>query len=249
MDNQWPEQSDCDALADEVHVWSVPLGVDATRAAGLAVQLTEDERLRSGRFLRDEVRGRFIVGRVSLRFLLGGYLGVPAADVPIEIDGAGKPHLAASADMSGLKFNLAHSGDLALVAVARGCEVGVDVEQLRPVGHREELAARYFHPSEVAAIEGVDPSARDVAFLRCWTQKEAILKARGVGLSHSLQTFDVPIEESAGQWVDLPSVDGFAPRRYWLQSLRQLSDHVGAVATSQSKTIAFKKCPSIASVG
>jgi 4'-phosphopantetheinyl transferase len=160
--------------------------------------------------------------------------------VPIERDANGKPQLAARAETTDLQFNLAHSGELALVAVTRGCEVGVDAEQLRPIVHWQDIATRYFHPSESGAIDAVEPSARNEAFLRCWTRKEAILKALGVGLGHSLASFVVPIDEPAGQWVELPKPVGSAPRRYWLQSMVQFPGYVAAVATVQPKRIAFR---------
>jgi 4'-phosphopantetheinyl transferase len=154
------------------------------------------------------------------------------ADVLIEIGAQGKPFLGAIAARTDLQFNLAHSGELALVAVTRGCPVGVDVERLRPIEHWTEIASRYFHPAEVAAIAASIEGERNTGFLRCWTQKEAILKAFGVGLGHSLQSFAVPVLEQSGQWVELDALAGATPRRYWLRSLVPSAGYVAAVATS-----------------
>jgi 4'-phosphopantetheinyl transferase len=240
MEISWPESNDCVALAaDEVHVWGVPLEVAPARLAEMTGVLTDDERQRSGRFMREEVRRRFVVARATLRSVLGRYLAMPPAEVPIAIGRHGKPYLAEVADAGGLKFNLAHSGELALVAITRGCEVGVDVEQLRPIEQWQEIAARYFHPAEVAAIEATSSSERNTAFLRCWTRKEAILKAFGTGLGHSLQTFTVPVGAFDGQWVELATSATGASRRYWLESVAPAPSYVAAVAASLQRKVAW----------
>ena len=240
MGNNRTELNDWAALAeDEVHVWAVPLAESRGREGEFESRLTDEERRRADRFLRDEVRQRFVVARASLRSILGGYLEVPAVAVPIEEGTHGKPQLVGG-NANDLRFNLAHSGELALVAVTRGCEVGVDVERLRSVEHWQELAARYFHPAEAAAIAAVDSAERNAAFLRCWTQKEAILKAFGVGLSHSLQTFAVPAIDCVGEWIEVPARDAAAPRRYWLQSVAASPGYIAAVATEMERCAAIR---------
>ena len=112
----------------------------------------------------------------------------------------GKPDVAASQNSSRLRFNLSHSGELALVAVSRNVELGVDVEQIKPDFAGLEIARRFFSPQECAKLECVLPNARADAFFDCWTRKEAYIKARGGGLSIPLDSFEVafaPGEEPA----------------------------------------------------
>jgi 4'-phosphopantetheinyl transferase len=240
VDINWPESNDWVALAaSDLHVWAIPLDVTGVRLTELEARLTCEERQRAERFLREEVGRRFIVSRASLRSLLGRYLAMPPSDVPMVSGLHGKPQLAARAEASDLQFNLAHSGELALVAVTRGCDVGVDLEQLRPIEHWHEIAARYFHVAEAAAIAAVDPSEQTAAFLRCWTRKEAILKACGVGLGHSLRSFEVPVTEHAAQWVELFVPSFSAARRYWLQSAGPCAGYLAAVATGLQRTAAI----------
>ena len=97
---------------------------------------------------------------------------------------------------------MSHSGDLAVIGFALGCEVGIDVEQLRDVGHLEQIARRFFHPSETSAVLSTPESARNLAFLRCWTGKEAILKALGTGIVGNLADFQVPIGDDWQGWVE-----------------------------------------------
>jgi 4'-phosphopantetheinyl transferase len=134
-----------------------------------------------------------------------------------------------------LHFNLAHSAELALVAMSHGCEVGVDVERFRAVGHWEEIASRYFHEAESRAIRNSVHEERARMFLRCWTAKEAVLKALGVGLSGALTDFAVPVDFHDGQWLQLPGTCAAMTTNIWLQSLAPHRDYVGAIAVIGEK--------------
>jgi 4'-phosphopantetheinyl transferase len=226
-----------DLREDGAHVWAVTLELNVSEVRSLEARLPSDERLRAGRFLLEEPRRNFVASRVALRTILGRYLDMPPAEVVIEYDSNGKPRLADVAATTRLKFNLAHSGDLALVAVIQGCDIGVDVEVLRPVEHRQPIAARYFHPAEAQAISAADPADQSETFLRCWTRKEAILKATGSGLGHSLDSFAVPLNSTFCSWVELPASakSSSKPSRFWLQSLTPRPGYVAAVATAHEK--------------
>jgi 4'-phosphopantetheinyl transferase len=192
--------------------------------------LSSDERRRADRFRYDEPQRRFIHGRAALRTILGGYLGAEPAEIVFQYEANGKPRLMNIENPTALQFNLAHSDELALVAVVRGCEVGVDVERLRPVGHMEQIAHRYFHQAEADEILRSAPATRLAAFMSCWTAKEAILKAIGTGLGSSLSAFQVSIANFDGDWVDLPAAATPAPASCWMQQLSPCSDYVAAVA-------------------
>jgi 4'-phosphopantetheinyl transferase len=234
----WPEPNDWVVLAaDDVHVWTVPLNAPGAWLAALTARLTDEERLRADRFMREDVRRRFIVARAGLRTVLGRYLAMPPEEVPIAVGSHGKPQFGNLAEANDLQFNLSHSGELALMAVTRGCDVGVDVEQVRPIEHWQEIAARYFHAAEVAAIGAAAEPERVVSFLRCWTQKEAVLKSLGVGLGHSLHSFAVGVNDDVGQWVELKALAASMSRRYWLQSMAPTAGYVAAIATAMQRRI------------
>jgi 4'-phosphopantetheinyl transferase len=153
----------------------------------------------------------------------------------LAVDPRGKPWLAMpDRRRASLHFNLAHSGELALVAVAEGCEVGVDVERLRPVRHCDEIAERYFSTGERDAVGAAEPALRSAAFLRCWTAKEAVLKAIGTGLGHPLQTFDTSAVDPLGAWIELPARNEVRPLRCWLVPMAPYDGYVGAVACLES---------------
>jgi len=178
---------------DEVQVWSASLTVPPAASARLGATLTEDEHGRANRFVFDQHRARFVVARAFLRDVLARLLDRAPASIRFRYEAAGKPRLDghAEGDGSGLRFNLSHSGDIALLAVTRGRDVGVDVEVLRPVPDACELAERYFSPADSAALRSLPGSEREAAFLRCWTLKEAYVKAVGDGLTMPLDRFEV----------------------------------------------------------
>jgi 4'-phosphopantetheinyl transferase len=228
----WPlARTPPELAANEAHVWAVPLAAGIAAWDALWSTLAADERVRADKFGFDGPRRRFVVARGALRLLLAEYLGVRPEDVAFDVDGGGKPRLATRRAASDLRFNVSHSGDLALIAVAVGCEIGVDVEQLREVSNLQRIAQRYFHPGEVDDVLGTAPEERPAAFLRCWTAKEAVLKACGTGIAGKLDTFRVPLAESFEGWIDFPGGRNTdQPSRCWLSWLVPCSGYMAAVA-------------------
>jgi 4'-phosphopantetheinyl transferase len=195
----------------------------------LARTLSSDERARASEFRFDDPRRRFVIARGALRRLLGEYLAVKADKVELALDNNQKPALADSHATFGLRFNVSHSGDVALIAVTEGCEIGVDVEQLRDVGRLEQIARRFFHPAETKAVLATPTAERNHAFLRCWTGKEAVLKAFGTGITGSLADFQVPTHDAPPAWIEC------SQSRCWLQQLAPCDGYIGAVTCIGSK--------------
>ncbi|HAS51598.1 MAG TPA: 4'-phosphopantetheinyl transferase [Gammaproteobacteria bacterium] len=181
---------------DEVHLWRANLTVSEARLAALAATLTEDEQARAARFRFPEHRGRFIAGRGLLRELLSVYLNIPAAALRFDFGLRGKPTLAGEQRDAGLHFNLSHSGDQALYAVARR-EVGVDLEALDRQVDYAAVAKRICTRREWVALQALSPKDISEAFFACWTRKEAVAKAIGDGLASGLDTLDICFPEDA----------------------------------------------------
>lgn len=172
----------------EVHLWRATLDPHDAPTSGTAAALGLDhaERTRLARFRLPEGAARYAQTRGLLRRVLGRILGVPPADVPIETGTGGKPVLARAHPARALHFNLAHTGDLVVVAVCPTMPVGIDVEELAPVPDLDALAARVLHPAERALLSGAGAGRRLEQFLQLWTRKEALLKGMGVGLSEDV---------------------------------------------------------------
>jgi len=190
----WPHPADRVVLPrDEVHVWRATLDVGLAHVHGFERTLAADERARAARFHFDTHRNRFIVGRGLLRTILGRYLGMAPDRLQFHYSPLGKPALPAGSESKSIRFNVSHSGGVALYAVTRGRGIGVDIERIRPDFANEEIAGRFFSPREVAALNALPPQSRLDAFFACWTRKEAYIKARGEGLSLPLNCFDVSL--------------------------------------------------------
>lgn len=155
--------------------------------AGLRRVLDSDERARADRFKFDRHRRRFIVGRGVLRHVLARLLGRTPASVAFAYGEHGKPSVAGS----DVPFNLSNSSDLATIAIGGSSELGVDVERLRSMDDAEAIASRFFSTPEVDAFRSLETEDRDHGFFRCWTRKEAYIKAIGDGLTMPLDRFQV----------------------------------------------------------
>ncbi|MBI1790832.1 MAG: 4'-phosphopantetheinyl transferase superfamily protein [Acidobacteria bacterium] len=175
----------------EVHLWYVRLEGSAECEGAFFQTLSPDEKVRARGFHFERLRKTYTLARGVLRALAGSYLDTPAAGIEFRYGPNGKPSLA-RADCR-LRFNLSRSGDLAIYAFARDCELGVDVEELRPMPGLERIAAEFFCPEECADLAVVDESSRERAFFNCWTRKEAYIKALGDGLSLPLDSFRVSL--------------------------------------------------------
>ena len=159
----------------------------ASAVAALEPLLAADDLERARRFRHPNDAGRFILGRAMLRSLIAEQLDVSPAEVALAAEAGRRPRLVRPDDRE-LRFSVTHSGDRVLVALARDCDVGVDVEPLRPFPEALRLSRRFFHPDEHAVLTRLGGRARSDAFFRLWVRKEAFLKARGVGLAGSLAT-------------------------------------------------------------
>jgi 4'-phosphopantetheinyl transferase len=205
-----------------VHVWGIRLPASEEDVQAAVPLLGADERARSARLQPGPLRSGFVMAHAALRKILSCYTRKSAGTLAIERSTHGKPGLADSA----VTFNLSHSGQLALCAIARGAHVGVDVEALQAVPDAAELFARWFSPAEAAKLARIPPATRAAAFLATWTRKEAFLKATGEGLQRPLDSFEVSIPPEPARLV---SVDGRAHDKRW--AMRSIYIWTGYVAT------------------
>jgi 4'-phosphopantetheinyl transferase len=177
----------------EAHVWRACLEQDEATLGKLSELLSEDELLRAGRFHFRRDREHFVAARGALRNILGRYVAVAPQALTFSYGPYGKPMLCGEAGDLRLRFNVSHSRGVALCALTRGREIGVDVEFVREDFAGFDIAARFFSAREVSALRALPPDERTCAFFDCWTRKEAYIKARGEGLSHPLHSFAVSL--------------------------------------------------------
>jgi 4'-phosphopantetheinyl transferase len=176
-----------------VHVWRIPLNPSAPLLARLERWLSQDERERAQRFRFDNHREQFISAHGCLRDILGRYLSKTPDVLCFNTSAYGKPSLMSEFGGDELAFNLSHSHELGLVAVASRRAIGVDIEYIRSDLADEQVARRFFSSREVDALLSLPKDMRKEAFFTCSTSKEAYIKALGEGLSMPLDQFDVSL--------------------------------------------------------
>jgi 4'-phosphopantetheinyl transferase len=194
------------AATADVDLWRAELDLDELQLSAFSLTLSADEIDRSRRFHRSVDRQRFVARRGWLRRILSDYLSVPPEVWRFAYDGNGKPRLAGAANQQ-LKFNMSHSGGLAVYAVCRDREVGIDVERVSEDVDVEALARRFFSKTEQDALTALPAALQLRAFYERWTRKEAYLKAVGVGLS-GLERVDADAASWSLHSIDAPP--GFA---------------------------------------
>ncbi len=177
-----------------IDVWTWTLTPPFAVLARLTAHLAPEEEARAGRYLNPHHGNQFRAGRGRLREILASYVDQPPASLELTTNPHGKPALASAMSIS---FNLSHTGDVAALAVTRAsvASLGIDIERIRPI--ERDVASRFFSAAEVTTLEAVPPEDRTEAFYRCWTRKEAVVKALGDGLGYPLDAFDVSLTAAA----------------------------------------------------
>lgn len=179
---------------NQVHVWQASLTLPDRAWRDLWALLDKNERAQADRYHSERDRQRYSIAHGILRRLLSRYVAVPPTDIRFLVGAHGKPDLAQSSGDRALRFNIAHSGELALFAFAEDREVGVDVEVINSRAADPAIAERFFAPAEWRRIVAQPPADRPLMFARFWTLKEAYLKALGIGLTQPLNGFEISLD-------------------------------------------------------
>ncbi|HEX8891390.1 MAG TPA: 4'-phosphopantetheinyl transferase superfamily protein [Pyrinomonadaceae bacterium] len=215
---------------ETVHVWHARLDQFADQATRMWHLLSADEREWAERFHFPQDREHFITARALLRILLGRYLDVPPQQLSFSYSPYGKPALAGEGERDSLRFNVSHSDGVALYAVTRGREIGVDVERVRHDVVGESIAEHFFSAREVASLRALPTGLQPQAFFNCWTRKEAFIKAKGDGLSFPLDQFDVSLVPQEPPALLSIRNDPRKASRWALQSLPVGEGYIAALA-------------------
>jgi 4'-phosphopantetheinyl transferase len=216
--------------AGTVHVWSAWLDQPQGAVEHFRGLLSVDERERAGRFRFAQHERHFVVGRGLLRTFLASYLAIHPAAVRFSYGARGKPVLAADCSTGDLRFNLSHSHGLAVCALARGRDVGVDVEWVHPLPDLEQVAWRFFSTRENGVLQNLPAEDKPQGFFNCWTRKEAYVKACGEGLALPLDRFSVSLAPGRPARL-LGTEDGWGETQRWrLQEFFPATGYTAALA-------------------
>jgi 4'-phosphopantetheinyl transferase len=221
-----------DALSlDVVHVCWRALDALPAEVQACYELLSSDERERATRYRVEGPRTGFILTRGTLRFLLGKYLQRAPQELAFRVTEFGKPFLQDACD---LRFNVSHTEGMALLGFVREREIGVDVERIRPQPDARKLAERFFSLHERNALKDLSSGELQAAFFRCWSRKEAYIKARGEGLSLPLSEFDVSVATSSSRILLATRPDPAEAGRWVVRDLETSANYAAAVAFTNS---------------
>jgi len=222
-----------DFPATTVDLWLIPLPEEGLTLQQLERQLSDGDYKRAMEFSRPSARSSFALTRAAARYILSRYLGLDAVAINFGKTDLGKPHVLATQNARGLRFNLTHSGQLAVLAVTAHSEVGVDIEYLGRRRNLHALIGRYFGETTSAALEQMTEAEAKPAFLRAWTQLEAFQKAIGEGLRGNYVKTEFALEpRPAGQFFGVTTDRGEASG--WMSAELALPENYTGTVVAQS---------------
>lgn len=177
----------------DIHVWKVSLLLFENYYHTFLGTLSNDELIRANQFVYKKDHIQYVLARGILRDILSRYLLKEPKSIQFNYGTYGKPYL--DLTYRWLNFNVSHSGNMALYAIAKNAQIGIDIEKYHEIDSYECIAKDYFSEQEYCAIMNIPLSERLSAFFTLWTKKESILKALGYGLSYALDKFHVTLSE------------------------------------------------------
>lgn len=219
-----------------VDAWSIDLPTYFASLASFRRILSPQEQSRAERFHSSSHRSRFIVAHGALRMILADYAHTDPMRLSFVAGRHGKPALDHESNARGIRFNLSHSGDMAVIAVTLGHEVGIDIERIEPGKADLAIAERYFSSREIATLRNLPAVDQEVAFFTCWTRKEAYIKGRGDGLFIPLRDFDVSLTPGEPAALLASRVDPADVDRWRLLAMPTMAGFVASLAVNGSSS-------------
>jgi len=224
----------------EAHIWIINLDLEDHQVDFQRRVLSVAEKKRAARFHFERHRRRYIVSQGVVRRILSAYLDAEPNELVYEHGDHGKPALSGQYKNKGFHFNITHSHEIALFAVVKGIEIGVDVEFVREMGDIDGIAGRFFSASEQTSYFSLPKDQRLLGFYNCWTRKEAFIKAIGEGLSYPLEKFDVSLAPSEPAQLLRIETDPAEAFHWTLEAFNPSPEYIAAVAL-RKKGFRFKR--------
>ncbi len=214
----------------EIHVWKTSLHKSPLQLSSLTSILSIEEQKQGARFIYTEHQQYFWVTHALLRLILARYINLLQPQQFCFTKGIfGKPYIQNLPNDLNLQFNVSHSNDQALFALAKDQELGVDIELITPKRSCEEIAQRFFANEEYEAWKVLPECQQLTGFYRIWTRKEAYIKAIGLGLNYPLKDFVVSVEKKPIQGLLAVCGDRNIAQTWSLIDLEPVLNYVGAI--------------------
>ena len=216
-----------------VHLWCFNFEVDDNQFQIFYGLLSEDEKERAERFRFYKDKRCFVVTRGTLRLLSSKYLNKNTEDIVFDYEEFGKPKYR---HQTRLNFNVSHSGNRAVIAFNYDKALGVDIEKIKHNFDTFEIASNYFSKDEIKALQNLPEPEHNNGFYRCWTRKEAFIKAIGSGLSFPLDTFSVSLGKDDEAELLETKWDKKDKNNWCFYTFKPSQDYIGAVIVNQSNS-------------
>jgi 4'-phosphopantetheinyl transferase len=190
---------------NNLHLYKAKFKIDQYNLKSLWESLSQNEKRRASQFIFSKDKMKFIFTRGLLRKVLASYLGLSPKQLRFNYQAHGKPEIHPSQNKSCIQFNVSHSKNGILFAITNGMPVGIDIEYCRKDIDFLPIAKNFFHEDENVLLNQLESAQKELAFFYIWTQKEAILKAQGIGLTQQLSKLHESInlmkqDEMSFQW-------------------------------------------------
>jgi 4'-phosphopantetheinyl transferase len=184
------ENYDFSLPTNQTHIWFINFDITEEKFNSLNSFLSKDEIIKASKFRFKKDKNCSIISRGALRLLSSKYLNIKPEDIIFKYGKYGKPEYNIDTE---LKFNVSHSGNMAILSFVKDFDIGVDIEKIKDDFDVLDIATNYFSELEIEALKKVSKEKQAEHFYRCWTRKESFIKAKSQGLSFPLDSFSVCI--------------------------------------------------------
>jgi 4'-phosphopantetheinyl transferase len=225
-----------DLPENDVHIWLADLELSGEKLEYFKLILSSDESIRASKFHFEKDRKRYAIARGALRIILSKYLNIPEKDIHISNTKFGRPYVDEKHEITWLNFNLSHSNMLAIYAVTRSRDIGIDIEYVRQMEDANGIVQRFFSEEEISLFNSMPEDGKTWAFFKLWTRKEAYIKALGLGLQMPLNEFTAVSTLEEEQFL---LENSNAKKNYLIKSLSLNPDYAGALAIESDEHMSF----------
>ena len=218
----------------QLDLWKIDIASLKGEVKAYRSFLNGEELIKANGYRFQKDHDTFVVTRAVLRLLLGSYLNSDPSNLHFKYGKKGKPFL--DGKHASIEFNVSHSGSMAIVGIADGCPLGVDVEYLKQGLDFLELAKDFFSDAEIQTLIALPEDQRSIAFYRCWTRKESFIKAKGIGLSYPLDAFSVSLDSDDYAKLEHTRMDPTEKERWKMLSFIPKENYRAAVTIDRHCT-------------